>query len=60
MQWVANHQIEFVVMCIEMLDVTKQTWKDWLYETEKDMTLCSAGTVGVKEGFIKFCLPARY
>lgn len=28
--------------------VTKQTWKDWLYGTEKDMTLCSAGTVCVE------------
>lgn len=51
MQWVANHETEeilFVVMGMEMLDVTKQTWKDWLYRTEKDMTLCSPETVGVE------------
>lgn len=44
-------------MALEMPDVTKQTWEDWLLGTEKDMTLCSAGTVGVERGFIKFCLP---
>lgn len=53
MQWVANHQTEeilFVVMGLRdaRRTVTKQTWKDWLYGTERDMTLCSAGTVGVE------------